>query len=157
MTTILRWFCVLTIVVACGFCLPAKAAVQHEHMAQMNTTPMFEQEMMESMKKMDRDLMAAPMTGNPDSDFSAMMILHHQGAIDMAKAFLLHGKDPVLLRLAQEIIVTQQQEIEMIRLRRSHCKPAQQMFQTNENRRGRFPFLARTESIPPTRPRTPFR
>ncbi len=57
------------------------------------------------------------MTGDPDHDFSAMMIPHHQGAIDMAKAVLLHGKDPVLRRLAQEIIVTQQQEIQVMRLR----------------------------------------
>jgi uncharacterized protein (DUF305 family) len=40
-----------------------------------------------------------------------MMIPHHQGAIDMAKAELLYGKNPVLRRLAQEIIVTQTSEI----------------------------------------------
>ena len=57
------------------------------------------------------------MTGDPDHDFSAMMIPHHAGAIDMAKAVLLHGKDPVLRRLAQEIVVTQQQEIQVMRLR----------------------------------------
>jgi YVTN family beta-propeller protein len=116
MTNILKWFCILSIV-ACVIYLPAQAASQKEHMAQMNVNSAFEQEMMESMGKMDRDMMAAPMTGNPDYDFSAMMIPHHQGAIDMAKAFLLHGKDPVLRRLAQEIIVTQQQEIEVMRLR----------------------------------------
>jgi YVTN family beta-propeller protein len=46
-----------------------------------------------------------------------MMIPHHQGAIDMAKAFLVNGKDPVLLRLAEEIIVTQKQEIDVMRRR----------------------------------------
>jgi uncharacterized protein (DUF305 family) len=40
-----------------------------------------------------------------------MMIPHHQGAIDMAKAELLYGTNPVLRRLAQEIIVTQGSEI----------------------------------------------
>lgn len=100
-----------------NYCLPVQDAVQHEHKEQMNTTSAFDREMMESMKKMDRDMMAAPMTGSPDSDFSAMMIPHHQGAIDMAKAFLLHGKDPVLLRLAKNITVTQQQEIEIMRHR----------------------------------------
>jgi uncharacterized protein (DUF305 family) len=39
------------------------------------------------------------------------MIPHHQGAIDMAKAELLYGKNPVLRRLAQEIIITQTSEI----------------------------------------------
>lgn len=57
------------------------------------------------------------MTGDPDHDFAVMMIPHHQGAVDMAKVFLLHSKDPALRRLAQEIIVTQGQEIEVMRLR----------------------------------------
>ncbi|HEY2047419.1 MAG TPA: DUF305 domain-containing protein [Candidatus Udaeobacter sp.] len=60
---------------------------------------------------------AAPMTGDPNHDFSAMMIPHHQGAIEMAKTFLLHGQDAALRRLAQEIIVTQQQEIQVMQLR----------------------------------------
>ncbi len=116
MTTIFRCFCVLSIV-ACGIYLPAQAASQQEQMAQMKANTAFQREMMESMEKMDKDMVAEPMTGDPDHDFCAMMIPHHQGAIDMAKAFLLHGKDPVLRRLAEEIIVTQQQEIEVMRLR----------------------------------------
>ena len=54
-------------------------------------------------------------TGDPDHDFASMMVPHHQGAVDMAKVELLYGKDPVLRRLAQEIIVTQQQEIAVMR------------------------------------------
>lgn len=45
-----------------------------------------------------------------------MMIPHHQGAIEMAKVELLHGTDPRLRRLAQEIIVTQQSEITVMQL-----------------------------------------
>jgi hypothetical protein len=52
-----------------------------------------------------------------DRDFSAMMIPHHQGAIDMAKAELLYGRDPVMRRLAQEILVDQQSEIDAMQLR----------------------------------------
>jgi uncharacterized protein (DUF305 family) len=59
----------------------------------------------------------APMTGDPDHDFASMMIPHHQGTIDMAKAELLYGKDPALRRLSQEIVVTQEQEIEVMRTR----------------------------------------
>ena len=62
-------------------------------------------------------MVAAPMTGDPDHDFAAIMIPHHQGAVDMAKVELIYGKDPVLRRLAQEIIVTQEQEIEVMRMR----------------------------------------
>jgi uncharacterized protein (DUF305 family) len=55
--------------------------------------------------------MDIPSTGDPDRDFARMMIPHHQGAIDMALAELRYGKDERLRRLAQEIIVEQQQEI----------------------------------------------
>jgi hypothetical protein len=41
---------------------------------------------------------------------------HHQGAIDMALAVLRYGRNEQLRRLAQEIIVTQQQEIAAMRL-----------------------------------------
>src|SRR5215472_1815043 len=87
------------------------------HTSQTNADPAFGEQLMHSMEIMDKDMMAAPMTGDPDHDFSVMMIPHHQGAVEMAKAVLLYGKDPVLKRLAQEIIVTQQQEIEVMRLR----------------------------------------
>lgn len=73
--------------------------------------------MNEAMALMDQGMQNAPMNGDPDHDFAAMMIPHHQGAIDMAKVELLYGKDPVLRRLAQEIIVTQEQEIMVLRSR----------------------------------------
>jgi uncharacterized protein (DUF305 family) len=70
--------------------------------------------MMQAMERMDAGMMAAKPTGNPDHDFAAMMIPHHQGAIDMAKVELMYNRDPVLRRLAQGIIVEQQQEIELM-------------------------------------------
>ena len=54
-------------------------------------------------------------TGDPDRDFAAMMIPHHQGAIDMAMIELRYGKDERLRRLAQGIIVEQRQEIAVMR------------------------------------------
>src|SRR6266404_6606392 len=55
-------------------------------------------------------------SGDVDQDFAAMMIPHHQGAIDMAQAELRHGHNEQLRRIAQEIIVDQQQEIAAMRL-----------------------------------------
>lgn len=69
-----------------------------------------------SMASMRQGMERAPMTGNPDRDFAAMMIPHHQGAIEMAKAELLFGKDRALRRLAQQIIVDQQSEIDLMNL-----------------------------------------
>jgi uncharacterized protein (DUF305 family) len=69
--------------------------------------------MMRAMERMHKDMNLAP-TGDPDHDFAAMMLPHHQGAIDMAKLELQFGKSPVLRRLAQGIIVEQLQEIEVM-------------------------------------------
>ncbi|WP_292494240.1 DUF305 domain-containing protein [Methylobacterium sp.] len=79
--------------------------------------------MARSMERMHAD-MAVPPSGDPDRDFAAMMIPHHQGAIDMAKAQLIHGCDPVLRRLAQGIIVEQGQEIEVMRRALADRAPA---------------------------------
>jgi uncharacterized protein (DUF305 family) len=65
-----------------------------------------------SMQKMDREMAIAPMDGDVDHDFASMMMPHHQGAIEMAEAELRYGKDPVMRRLAQEILVDQQSEID---------------------------------------------
>lgn len=67
-------------------------------------------EMDAAMAKMTAAMNCKP-TGDVDADFVAMMTPHHQGAVDMAKAELRYGKNEMLRRMAQEIIVTQQQEI----------------------------------------------
>src|SRR4029078_12350022 len=55
--------------------------------------------------------MEAKPTGDIDRDFVAMMVPHHQGAIDMAVLQLRYGKNEQLRRIAQEIIVSPMQEI----------------------------------------------
>jgi hypothetical protein len=68
-----------------------------------------------AMSKMMVDMRVSP-SGDVDHDFVAMMVPHHQGAIDMAQAELRYGHNERLRRMAQEIIVTQQQEIAAMRL-----------------------------------------
>jgi hypothetical protein len=68
-----------------------------------------------AMTKMMIDMGIRP-SGDVDVDFVAMMAPHHQGAIDMATAELRYGRNERLRRMAQEIIVTQQQEIAAMRL-----------------------------------------
>ncbi|HAK33595.1 MAG TPA: DUF305 domain-containing protein [Pantoea sp.] len=70
----------------------------------------FMQDNQTAMNRMMAGMEAKP-TGNIDEDFVAMMAPHHQGAIDMAIGELRYGTNPQLRRIAQEIIVTQQQEI----------------------------------------------
>jgi uncharacterized protein (DUF305 family) len=68
-----------------------------------------------SMETMHSEMQEVRYSGNPDADFAAMMIPHHEGAIEMAKVELQFGTNPRLRRLAQEIIVTQQSEIEVMK------------------------------------------
>jgi len=63
------------------------------------------------MRAMAETMNRVPMTGDPDRDFLAMMIPHHQGAIDMARLVLVHGRDPLTRQLAEEIMASQQAEI----------------------------------------------
>ena len=68
----------------------------------------------DAMAVMDDGMKRAPMNGVAEHDFVTMMIPHHQGAIDMAKALLLTTKDPELRNVAQGIITEQQNEINIM-------------------------------------------
>jgi uncharacterized protein (DUF305 family) len=57
------------------------------------------------------DDMAITFSGNADVDFIKGMLPHHQGAVDMAKIVLEHGKDPAVRKLARDIVKAQNIEI----------------------------------------------
>jgi len=80
----------------------------------------------ENQAAMDRMMAAMEVrpSGDVDRDFAATMIPHHQGAIDMAQAQLRYGSNEQLRRIAQEIIVEQQQEIAAMRLALGEPPPA---------------------------------
>ena len=108
---------VLAWVLAAGFVPAAAHDTEHhgyEAMPASAEAP-FLQENDAAMSKM-MSAMAVKPTGNVDRDFIEMMIPHHQGAIDMAQTYLRYGRNEQLRRIAQEIIVEQQQEIAAMRL-----------------------------------------
>jgi uncharacterized protein (DUF305 family) len=64
----------------------------------------------EANAKMHRD-MEIEFSNDADVDFVRGMIPHHQGAIDMAKVALQHGKDEQIRKWATDVIREQEREI----------------------------------------------
>lgn len=101
---------------------PASVMAQHDHHpAGATNAPAqgdeFARALASGMDKMHRDMMAPSPTGNADVDFLATMIPHHAGAVEMARLVLIHGKDPLVRQLAEEIIAGQQAEIAAMQAR----------------------------------------
>jgi uncharacterized protein (DUF305 family) len=71
---------------------------------QMHSSMTSGMQQMQSMKR----------TGDTDKDFAMMMKMHHQQALDMAKAEVQHGKSAELKAMAQKIIKDQTQEIDKL-------------------------------------------
>lgn len=94
---------------------PAHAASQMMMSELCGDEAPFMAENQTAMHRMMSEMDIAP-SGDVDRDFSAMMIPHHQGAIAMAQAELRYGRNETLRRIAQEIIVDQQQEIAVMHL-----------------------------------------
>ena len=76
-----------------------------------------EVDMDKGMARMMEDMHGPGYTGNPDHDFLAMMIPHHEGAVDMARLVLIHGRDALVRQLAEDIIAGQTVEIAGMRAR----------------------------------------
>jgi uncharacterized protein (DUF305 family) len=65
------------------------------------------------------DAMTASLTGKTedefDKEFLSQMIVHHVGAVDMAKMVLATSKRQELIKLANEIISAQEKEISQMK------------------------------------------
>jgi uncharacterized protein (DUF305 family) len=71
----------------------------------------FNQEMMDEMAKMKNWKDTQVLTGNADSDFAQLMIIHHQQATDNASGVLHHGSDEQIMKMAKMMIEDQNKEI----------------------------------------------
>lgn len=103
----------------------------------MSDAERFAAAMHAGMQRMMRDMHAAGGSGNPDHDFLAMMIPHHEGAVEMARLLLVHGRDPATRRLAEDIIAGQTTEIAGMRQRLAILRGA-------KSRESDFPALGGT-------------
>lgn len=100
--------------------IPAFAAPSTQHTSHARgSTPAdapYWEGLMESMTRMHAAVSSTSPSADADADFVALMLPHHQAAIDMARVELTFGKDPQLRRLAQEIVTDQESEIELMKL-----------------------------------------
>ncbi|MEW5769591.1 MAG: DUF305 domain-containing protein [Pseudomonadota bacterium] len=120
MSAVMRRLGTVLVLVAAGAVQAETPMAGHGHHA-MSPAPRlagFPADFQAFVRRMDADMarMMADMhgpgyTGDADVDFLAMMIPHHQGAVDMARLVQIHGRDPLTRRLAEEIIASQQAEI----------------------------------------------
>jgi uncharacterized protein (DUF305 family) len=114
----MKWIFVISFFI---FVSVSAYAEEHKHSgAESKFSPEFTRfmnKMNAGMEKMMKDMHSLGYTGNPDIDFLAMMIPHHEGAIEMARLVLIYGTDPLVRKLAEDIIATQRVEIETMKQR----------------------------------------
>lgn len=133
--------CLLPMLAGAALAFPAGAVDklgERPKISQASKSSGFYAEMDKGMNKMMADMHRAPNTGNPDIDFMAMMIPHHEGAVEMARLVLIYGKDPLVRRLAEEIIASQQVEIDSMKQR------IIQLRKGTDVKPNAFPFLGST-------------
>ncbi len=70
--------------------------------------------LMTSMNTMMDKMSSMKMSGDFDLDFANMMIIHHQGAINMSNKELKSGIDNKMKNMAQTIITKQKAEVEKL-------------------------------------------
>jgi len=75
-----------------------------------------------AMRKMMTEMAIKP-SGNIDRDFVDMMVPHHEGAIDMATAYLRFGHNATLRRVARGIIDSQRKQVTTMRLAVGEAPP----------------------------------
>lgn len=94
--------------------LPSLALAQSDTMKGMDmkgATSAATQAYLQSMQGMQNKMQGMTPTNDPNKDFVMMMTPHHQAAVEMAQAYLKYGSDPILKKMARDIVSSQKKEI----------------------------------------------
>jgi Cu/Ag efflux protein CusF len=95
--------------------LGAVSAVTVQHVAQAQPAkgaPAAFERVREVMNNRFRDM---KLTGDPDRDFAAILIAHHEDLIFLSKTQLEHGGDRQMRQLAQKVLDEQQKQISEVK------------------------------------------
>ncbi len=79
--------------------------------------PMSMEDMVKQMQEMNEHMAEMMKAPDPlfDTHFIDLMIPHHEGAIAMAKEALSQAQHPELKKMAEDVISSQQKEIEQLK------------------------------------------
>ena len=97
-----------------GLVLAAGGAAAQQAQPAPGASPMMGQ-MQSAMQTMDKNMMAGMQAGSPDQMYAAMMMPHHQGAVDMSRIALRDIKDPELRRIAEKTASENEKSIQELR------------------------------------------
>ena len=94
--------------------LPADGATQAFDPAAGTAEGKSAMEMQKPIDNLKEKMAAFQVTGNTDYDFAMMARMQRQAELDIAKAELDHGKEPMLRSMAGRIIESQKNEIKQL-------------------------------------------
>ncbi|RNI24068.1 DUF305 domain-containing protein [Rufibacter latericius] len=114
-----RWLGLLFIAFLLGSCEQEEEGLELQ--------PHDQNKMMGIMHDMMAEMETMPMNSDPDVDFAKMMVMHHQGAINMASEEMTSGQDAEMKAIAQKIKGEQEKEIQEFNAFLSTYRPDQPM------------------------------
>jgi Domain of unknown function (DUF305) len=94
------------------------------------------------------------LTGDPDRDFAAVLIAHHEDLIFLAKTQLEHGGDRQMRQLAQKILDEQQKQISELKEWQVRSRQADYKAQPDQPPPGSGPLDQKAQAAGPAAPAT---
>lgn len=95
-------------------CKNKNTAVPREGIHPLSDTATFHLTLPQTMNDMMKRMKSIPFSGNDGRDFAALISEYYDGAIDMARLQVAHGKQKELIAFSQQTITDLKQELLML-------------------------------------------